>query len=1124
MSWADLLNGAKRAINYELSDFFDLRMRMLCGDQYFTEVVKYCEGTLNRTDLDEKHPNKVACRSILEKINIKGIQNVTARSFDATAMNHLLIYSDYSKPIFKPFFDQSKGNIKTIIKTLIEQGRNPVVHEDLENTNKEREIMVNKIETNLTTYFEELKKCKPNWAEPDKIEDYLKDTDLRIKQIQDSLEKQKETDKQQEEQNRVRKIAKELELDSSGPDLGDIQKIMDDPVVKAESAGEEQNQGSNILCEEDSDKNINIDKTVSLDQSRMDDQSVPCENSNKINTESHEATDTPPEGKNDNAPQQPITDQEKEIPKTKKPRKLNTKILIPAALLIIVILAGTILLWKPSEKDINTSEDRKTFNDTSEGRKLIYDNASEERKPFNVKEMMKKTRNSDTGGINDNTPSEETISNEKRTADILYDKGEEYRHGYGVEKDPQKAFDAYWESASLGNENSRVEMVRMLLEGYADDRLPPETAFSWLEEAKKNGNITAGLLLGYAYLDGFGTKRDYTKARYEFQEAADNGIDEGMYKLGYLYSNGLGVKKDDAKANEWYLKAAQTGKQPYIMNTYAHRAYYGTGMQEPDYEQSFHWASEAEKDNYAPSLQILGCLYYNGLGREVDYEKAVDYFKTSANTGEIDAMRSLALCYQFGNGVQKNHKKAAEWYEQAIQKGDIRAIIDLNDLYKRDNEHDKAFAVIANASDIANAEIKFQLAYATYFGLGTSVDYEKALAFFLEADKLDSNRADINNWLGYMYSAGKGTEANPEKAKEYYQKAGKLGQISAYRDLGIMYDNREEYNDAIYWYQEAADAGDTDSLVSLGWLYFLGNGVEPNYPEAIELLKKAEEKGNVSASRDLGWFYYYLEGMQIDGQDIQGIELHDYAEVIEYWKKAAAAGDVKAMRLLGDLYASNDLPDIEYEEAKKQTVEWWEKAADAGDYVAMRSLGEYYFDESDGRFDDVPLYTTNPLSLEWYTKAAEAGDGISMARLAYLYTINKYGIAADPKKASYWKEKLQNVKDPAELMKIAKDYMFLDYSEGGLKNFCGPYEEEEMTEEAIRVCYRAIESGATDYQEVLDCIIDVYKRNTESQKDLPDVGNISDTANKEEKKNESNLQNFINQLKNASDNNTKSNQ
>jgi len=114
--------------------------------------------------------------------------------------------------------------------------------------------------------------------------------------------------------------------------------------------------------------------------------------------------------------------------------------------------------------------------------------------------------------------------------------------------------------------------------------------------------------------------------------------------------------------------------------------------------------------------------------------------------------------------------------------------------------------------------------------------------------------------LGVMYYAGKGIPQNYEKALYWYEQAAARGLAEAQFFLGRMYNDNtgvpQNYEKAFYWHERAAIQGFAESQVLLGHMYYTGNGVPRNYQKAFEWFEKAAIQGDSGAQLLLGFMYY----------------------------------------------------------------------------------------------------------------------------------------------------------------------------------------------------------------------------------------------------------------------------
>jgi TPR repeat protein len=139
--------------------------------------------------------------------------------------------------------------------------------------------------------------------------------------------------------------------------------------------------------------------------------------------------------------------------------------------------------------------------------------------------------------------------------------------------------------------------------------------------------------------------------------------------------------------------------------------------------------------------------------------------------------------------------------------------------------------------------------------------------------------------------SGPYSQADINDAKEL----AKLGDAEAQANLGIMLQSRGEYQQAAYWYKQAANAGVANAQYNMGTLYFNGQGVPQDYARAHEWFMRAARRGNKNAEFQLGMTYFTGQGVNKDPQ-----------QEIYWYDKAARQGLPAAAYNLGVIYNNGD--------------------------------------------------------------------------------------------------------------------------------------------------------------------------------------------------------------------------
>lgn len=167
-----------------------------------------------------------------------------------------------------------------------------------------------------------------------------------------------------------------------------------------------------------------------------------------------------------------------------------------------------------------------------------------------------------------------------------------------------------------------------------DARLPD--LFVAMEDRAYEGVPEAQHDLATLYAGGQRVARDYARAAYWFQQAADHGIANAWYNLGVMSQQGLGLPKSDTKAFGYYKAAAHLGHPEAMYN--------------------------------------LGLAYIEARGTARDNLRGVAYFKRAANAGLTQAAYNLGVLYEGGTVIPDVDIKAAlDWYRVAAAEGHLAA-------------------------------------------------------------------------------------------------------------------------------------------------------------------------------------------------------------------------------------------------------------------------------------------------------------------------------------------------------------------------------------------------------------------------------------------------------------------
>lgn len=217
----------------------------------------------------------------------------------------------------------------------------------------------------------------------------------------------------------------------------------------------------------------------------------------------------------------------------------------------------------------------------------------------------------------------------------------------------------------------------------------------------------------------------------------------------------------------------------------------------------------------------LGLMYFKGEGTSQNNMEAARWLQRPAEQGYAEAQYALAELYSSGVGVPRNYEEAAVWYRKAAEQG------------------------------FGAAQYKIGVMYAEGYGVRyNAIEAEKWLAKAAEGGD-----AKVQFNLAERYANGQGVRFNPREAEKWYRSAAIQGNPDMqffvgrlYRDPGdLVVQNREE---AMVWFNRAAEKGHAASKASLGVMYLNGEGMSVDMVQAYKwLLLAANSTGDREGSQ-----------------------------------------------------------------------------------------------------------------------------------------------------------------------------------------------------------------------------------------------------------------------------------
>lgn len=421
----------------------------------------------------------------------------------------------------------------------------------------------------------------------------------------------------------------------------------------------------------------------------------------------------------------------------------------------------------------------------------------------------------------------------------------------------------YW--AKIAAEQELAEAQALYAYLISNETKDPEIiaeALGWYDKAISHDSSQGYMGKGLLLLRLGESEVDYAEAAKLLEVAAERKMGSALHKLGVMYETGRGVPTNFERAAELYKEAAELGIRDA-------QALYGVALKkgqgvEQNFIQAETWLRKAALAGDIEAAVVLADM--NGHGNDdipPNFTEAARWYVVAAENGHVSATRALGLLYLRGMGVPKSLERAVELLSFAAKKGDVIAIVSMGEIAIQLPESNLQIDNVIEEYLTPGAEqgfsvIMFNLAVALLHSNLLSPDFEKEKQAREWLKKCCKEVIPARYWYGRMLLQGNGGDQDTDKGYAWISSAANEGIIEAqilWANIlleGTTNDGSALAEEAVKFYQMAADQGSVPAMFSLGAVYGGGNHLEPNREKAQEWFRKAAEKGHPKAQLMLG--------------------------------------------------------------------------------------------------------------------------------------------------------------------------------------------------------------------------------------------------------------------------------
>jgi len=195
----------------------------------------------------------------------------------------------------------------------------------------------------------------------------------------------------------------------------------------------------------------------------------------------------------------------------------------------------------------------------------------------------------------------------------------------------------------------------------------------------------------------------------------------------------------------------------------------------------------------------------------------------------------------------------------------------------------------------------------------------------VETTDVETDTLNNTNTVNETLAKTSSSEKTPPKQSEEQQLFDRQ-----YLTNGLTAYYKGEYETANALLQPLADKGISRAQFRIGYMYYLGRGLDKNRTEADRVIRAALPAVLKFAKEGRAWAQSDIGSLYEDGLVLP----KDYSEAVYWYRRAAEQGYPGAQTNLGIMYAYGRGVSAN----RKTAIEWFQRAAEQGDIAAIRNL------------------------------------------------------------------------------------------------------------------------------------------------------------------------------------------
>ena len=185
--------------------------------------------------------------------------------------------------------------------------------------------------------------------------------------------------------------------------------------------------------------------------------------------------------------------------------------------------------------------------------------------------------------------------------------------------------------------------------------------------------------------------------------------------------------------------------------------------------------------------------------------------------------------------------------------------------------------------------------------------------------------------------------------------------------MGVDLMFKQDYKEALYWFQKAADQGNIDAIYGAAMCHYYTE----DYESAVTLLQQGADKAHPQSQFVLGMCHVLGQGVKQNNK-----------KGLQWCLKAADQGLDEAQNFLGKAYYEGEIVKKDY----KKAISWWTLSAEQGHNESLMSLASCYV-------NGYGVEQSDSTAFRYYLQAATNGHADAQYLVGVAY---RSGVGVEP--------------------------------------------------------------------------------------------------------------------------------